>query len=70
MVLKEYDTIMKNQFQQGIVDIIKPSENMIRVHYLPYYAVMRSDKDTMKICIVYDTFARRDHLSMTAYMLD
>ena len=43
--LTEYDAIIKNQIQQGIVDVVKPSARATRVHYLPHHAVIRRDKE-------------------------
>lgn len=40
-VFAEYDTIIKNQIQHGIVELIEPSaEQGERVHFLPHHAVV------------------------------
>ena len=48
--LYEYDPVIKTQIQQGIVEIVKHSEQTAAetVHYLPHHAVIRRDKDTTK----------------------
>ena len=64
-LLREYDSIIKSQLQQGIAEIVEPlqeesgiQEESGRVHYLPHHAVIRQDKETTKLRIVYDASAR------------
>ena len=66
-VLKEYDSIIQNQIRQGIVEFVdtksKDTDGSVRetperIHYLPHHAVIRCDKDTTKIRVVYDASAR------------
>ena len=66
-VLKEYDSIIQNQIKQGIVEPVEPMdkvanisvrETVERIHYLPHNAVIRHDKDTTKVRVVYDASAR------------
>ena len=57
-VFTTYDAIIKNQIQQGVVERVKPSENAVRVHYLPHHGVIRRDKETTRLRIVYDASAR------------
>ena len=57
-VFTTYDSIIKNQIQEGVAERVKPSENAVRVHYLPHYGVIRRDKETTRLRIVYDTSAR------------
>lgn len=59
-VLREYDTIIKTQLQQGIVELIEdsPTADVPGVHYLPHHAVIRQDKTTTKLRIVYDASAK------------
>lgn len=50
-VLQEYNTIIRNQIQQGIVEVVEHhdhSENE-KIHYLPHHAVIRQDKETTKL---------------------
>ena len=63
-VFAEYDAIIKNQIQQGIVELVRPSENVARVHYLPHHGVIRRDKETTKLRIVYDASARANGPSL------
>ena len=59
-VLQEYDKIIRDQVKKGIVQIVEPHshESGQRLHYLPHHAVVRRDKETSKIRIVYDASAR------------
>ena len=53
-ILKEYNSIIQNELQQGIVEVVEEdgvSSGM--VHYLPHHAVVRPDKDTIKVRVVY-----------------
>ena len=45
--------------EKGIVEdapVMEP--NSTRLHYLPHHAIVRSDKDTTKLRIVYDASAK------------
>ena len=64
-VLNEYDTTIKEQIQQGIVEIVGPSEAVPeKIHYLPHHAVIRRDKETTKVRVVYNASARSDGPSL------
>ena len=56
----EYDSVIKTQIQQGIVEIVEHPEqtDAERVHYLPHHAVVRRDQDTTKLRIVYDASSK------------
>ncbi|KAK3732474.1 hypothetical protein QZH41_003783 [Actinostola sp. cb2023] len=60
-ILTEYDNIIKEQIKQGIVEPIsdegKESATPGIVHYLPHREVIRMDKETTKLRIVYDASA-------------
>lgn len=59
-VAREYDTIIKEQLQRGIVEIgEKPCEGEDgNVHCIPHHPVITRDKATIKLRVVYDAFAR------------
>ena len=69
-ILSEYDMIIKSQLQQGIVELVNTSSKTLegespkRIHYLPHHAVIRRDKDTTKIRVVYDASAKSDGPSL------
>ena len=65
-ILTEYNSVIKTQLQQGIV---KPIENQSlvdipEVHYLPHHAVVRRDKATTKLRVVYDVSSRSNRPSL------
>jgi len=66
-LLHEYDTIIQDQLKQGIIEQVeKALDNTTRVdvlknrmiHYLPHHCVIRQDKQTTKLQIVYDGSAK------------
>ena len=59
-VLKHYDDVIRDQEKQGIVEPVEQGTNngVGKVHYLPHHEVIRVDKDTTKLRIVYDASAR------------
>ena len=59
-VLMEYNTIIQDQLSKGIVEIVTPTSHSLsdRVHYLPHHGVIRQDKGTSKLRIVYDASAK------------
>lgn len=58
-VLREYDDIIRDQVRKGIVQVVTNSTpTSDQVHYLPHHAVIRSDKTTTKLRIVYDASSR------------
>ncbi len=49
-ILKEYDSIIREQLQRGIVEPVSVSEgSTITPHYLPNHAIVRQDKSTTKV---------------------
>ena len=61
-VLREYDSVIREQLRKGIVEVVeKPGEGEVgKTHYLPHHAVIRRDKATTKLRVVYDASARSD----------
>ena len=57
-LLQEYDNIIEDQIKSGAVepanDVLVPVGN---VHYLPHREVVREDKNTTKVRVVYDASA-------------
>ena len=55
-ILYEYDSVIKTQIQQEIIEIVEHPEQTAAetAHYLPHHAVVRRDKHTTKLRIVYD----------------
>lgn len=58
-LLTEYEAIMKDQLYKGIIEAVEMSSPITdRTHYLPHHGVVRKDKSTSKLRIVYDASAR------------
>ena len=58
-VFQEYDAVIKGQLKEGIVEVVDQLNlgEIGKVHYLPHHAVIRRDKSTTKMRIVYDASA-------------
>ena len=65
-ILKEYDATIQEQIRKGIVQVVESpgDESDKKLHYLPHHAVIRSDKETTKVRVVYDTSARSSGSSL------
>ena len=60
-LLHDYDRIIQEQIEKGIVEDVPTHEaDSSPMHYLPHHAVVRVDKDTTKLRIVYDASAKAD----------
>ena len=62
-LLRDYDKIIREQEQTGIVERVPEEElnsdvNKSRVYYSPHHAVVREDRETTKVRIVYDGSAK------------
>ena len=59
-VLREYDTTIQDQINKGTIEVVPNSENSLgKVHYLPHHAVIRRDKETTKLRVIYDASSSR-----------
>ena len=65
-VLREYDSIIQSQRSQGVVEEVSPQEELANgpIHYLPHHAVVRRDKSTTQVRVVYDTSAQSTGCSL------
>ena len=65
-VLWEYNKTIKEQISKGIVEIVDGSmvQSASKCHYLPHHAVIRTDKSTTKLRIVYDASAKTEGPSL------
>ena len=59
-LLTEYDSIIQDQVQKGIVEPVDPKvvAKAGSVHYLPHREVIRTDKNTTKVRVVNDASAK------------
>ena len=67
-LIEEYNQIIEDQMRQGIVEKVPAEEDKVKesksMHYLPHHAVIRRDRETTKLRVVYDGSAKpsgRDH---------
>ena len=62
-IMAEYNSVIDNQAKQGIIERVPESElnspQPGSVHYLPHHEVVRSDKSTTRVRIVYDGSSKR-----------
>ena len=56
-VLKRYNSTIQDQLEKGIIEPA-PDETKSTVHYLPHHGVVRSDKTTTKLRVVYDASSK------------
>ena len=65
-ILREYDSIIQTQIQNGIVEYVQKTEKGLvgQIHYLPHHAIVHRDKETMKLWVVYDASARSNGPSL------
>ncbi len=61
-ILKEYDEIIQEQERRGIVEKVEPTEEspIGKTHYIPHQPVVKQDRTTTKLRIVYDASAKQD----------
>ena len=71
-LLKEYDQIIKEQLSCGIIEVV-PEEEVVKIevanatstnpqnediHYIPHHAVIRQNRETTKVRVIYDGSAK------------
>ena len=56
-LLFEYDRIISGYFSMGIIEKVPLNQNIEpgMIHYLPYRAVIKSERKTTKVQVVFDT---------------
>ena len=65
-VLQDYDATIRNQLSRGIVEKIEEADKSPpgEIHYIPHHAVIRQDKSTTKLRVVYNASAKEDGPSL------
>ena len=59
-VLQQYDNVIKDQINKGMIQPVQDLEDTQegKVHYLLHHAVIRQDRETTKLRVVYDASAK------------
>ena len=70
-VLLEYDAVIREHIENGIAERVSEPEigEVGRVHYLPHHAVIRRDRETTKLRIVYDASCKSSGTSLNDCLL-
>jgi len=55
--------------QQEIIEKVQPGQTAGRMHYPPHHVIIRKDKQTTKLRIVYDASAQDKGLSLESTQL-
>ena len=65
-LLKNYDEILKKQEQEGIIEEVNlDTVNDAVIHYLPHHGVIRDDKPSSAVRVVYDGSAKSHKKSVS-----
>ena len=60
-LLKDYDDIFQTQIEEGIIERVPDAELDTKHHFMSHHCVIREDKDTTKVRIVFDGSAKYKH---------
>ena len=65
-VMSKYNKVISEQLEKGIIEKVDPNHLDGPLHYLPHHAIIKPDKTTTKLRIVYDASAktRKENLSL------
>ena len=72
-MLNDYDKIICDQLRDGVIELVPESEyGETDSHFIPHHPVIRRDRDTTKVRIVFDGPAKSspDDFSMNDYLDD
>ena len=58
--LQEYDIIMQEQIQEGIMEEVPPNSTDEVLHYVPHHPVIRDKAESTKLRILYDCSTKGD----------
>ena len=57
-LLENYDNVFKEQLNKGIIEIAPIDQEIGKTHYIPHHAVLKPEKATTKMRIVFDASAK------------
>ena len=65
-VLKSYDDVIQDQLENGVIEKVNREESPApsKVYYLPHREVIRLDKETTKLRVVFDASAKSNGTSL------
>ena len=69
-LLKEYDKIISNYIQKGILEEVPIDFKTDRTHYLPHSAVVKENCKTTKICVAFDASTKYESKFSLNELLD
>ena len=58
--LEEYNKVMQDQIDEGILEEVPEQQTGDIIHYIPHQAVIREDAESTKMRIVYNCSARQN----------
>ena len=58
--LEEYNKVMQDQVDEGILEEVPEQQTGDIIHYIPHQAVIREDAESTKMRIVYNCSARQN----------
>ena len=59
-ILEQYNDIMKEQINEGILEMVPEKPTGEIIHYFPHQAVIKENAESTKMRVVYDYSARKD----------
>ena len=70
-ILRQYDAVIREQMDKGNVEVVAEPDigKAGKVHYIPHHPVIRLDKATTKLRVVYDASARSQGPSLNDCLL-
>ena len=66
-LFRQYDQVIQEQLEDNIIEPVSDDDSTTsptKIHYLPHRAVIRTDKKTSKLRVVYDASAKKDGTSL------
>lgn len=66
-MLEHYNEVIQDQLDKNIIEVVdeeQPAPEVGKVHYLPHHEVVRLDKSTTKVRVVFDASCKRDGPSL------
>ena len=68
-LFSKYDETFKEQQKLGIIEQVETPGKIWQTHYLPHHGIVREDKDTPKLRIVFDASSKTCNVSLNDCLL-